>query len=480
MPAQAGLFEGGPLGPYYLWAIQTSEALNWKVIVQQPFRKVRHINLQEGSVEGLVVRRAPWRRRILILEDSEVTLGSSAKGRSPSRAMNRLLLQRNVEMLAREQFLRGTHIPTWSIRADYPSRFNPLVGPRTVIPRWMRMLRAGDREGAIAVLDTLGAIPRGLAWWLRLLLSLVGRIAGLPRWRWCAPAAASRDTGPSCDSGRPCVGPGSLETRKVVGGVRGVAGEQKCAVQHEAHGDLPGSTAGGVPARVWFRALRSAPIARHIRGHYPSGGGPLRMDAASSCGRVEGGRQMEPARARLDPPALANQRLGSDRLHSSGVELDVNSWPLADRILGYAEANRVACMRVGGLVDAAPARGKRHRAAGAKFEKSRQGPQRGIREDRPPTRRAVLDAMVVFNEDEWAHLELVAESVRSEIAGAIGAPRIPKKLYRRLVENGGSHGEFPLVGRGSGESNVEGALVNASNAPALHTGVAVPEGPRAN
>jgi hypothetical protein len=80
MPAQAGLFEGGPLGPSYLWAIQTSEALNWKVIVQQPFRKVRHINLQEGSVEGLVVRRAPWRRRILILEDSEVTLAVPPRG----------------------------------------------------------------------------------------------------------------------------------------------------------------------------------------------------------------------------------------------------------------------------------------------------------------------------------------------------------------------------------------------------------------
>ncbi|CAE7290791.1 unnamed protein product, partial [Symbiodinium sp. CCMP2592] len=53
-------------------------------------------------------------------------------------------------ILAKNLYLAGAHLPTWSIRADYPSRFRPTLGPRLALPPWFWKLRRGEPDVAWA------------------------------------------------------------------------------------------------------------------------------------------------------------------------------------------------------------------------------------------------------------------------------------------------------------------------------------------
>ena len=79
--------------------------------------------------------------------------GAQRKGRSPSKSLNRVLLQTNAIILAGNLDPKCEHVPTWSLRADEPSRGYVLRGPRMALPWWFRLLVAGHARLARALLD---------------------------------------------------------------------------------------------------------------------------------------------------------------------------------------------------------------------------------------------------------------------------------------------------------------------------------------
>ena len=150
-----------------LWAVQLSEGLAWKTIMQYRFRTVTHINIQEAKARRSLVKRLPESRRVVVCQDSRVNLGALGKGRSPSEALNAVMRTEAPYLLGKNLYLAGVHLPTWSIRADAPSRSAPVLGPRTPLPPWFWHLTRGDPEGH-AALDDLQGWPRALNRWFLL------------------------------------------------------------------------------------------------------------------------------------------------------------------------------------------------------------------------------------------------------------------------------------------------------------------------
>ena len=58
------------------------------------------------------------RSRVVVFQDSMVTLGANAKGRSSSVALNRIMQKSLALQLGKEIYPVGIHCPTWAIRAD--------------------------------------------------------------------------------------------------------------------------------------------------------------------------------------------------------------------------------------------------------------------------------------------------------------------------------------------------------------------------
>ena len=107
-----------------------------------------HINVGEMRARRALLRKLARQpscggTRQLIADDSRVTIGVAAKGRSPSRALNH-------EQRRAMPYLVGPDIqegPLWvdSKRnpADHPSRGKPLPPP-SVAPLWVEQFRQGD------------------------------------------------------------------------------------------------------------------------------------------------------------------------------------------------------------------------------------------------------------------------------------------------------------------------------------------------
>ena len=163
-----------------LWAVQLSESLSWKPFMQYSFRHVAHINLQETKARRSLVKRLRRDRRVVVMQDSRVNLGSLGKGRSPSISLNTLMRQEAPYILGKNLYLAGTHLPTWSIRADGPSRQRPIDPPRIPVPSWFWQLRQ-HRVPVADPLADLEGLPRAYARWAllvgQLLLGRVGLCA---------------------------------------------------------------------------------------------------------------------------------------------------------------------------------------------------------------------------------------------------------------------------------------------------------------
>ena len=150
-----------------LWALQLSESLRWKTIMQYRFRCVTHINIQEAKARRSLVKRMPGFSRVVVCQDSRVNLGALGKGRSPSEALNAVMRTEAPYLLGKNLYLSGVHLPTWSIRADAPSRSAPVLEPRTPVPSWFWKLRSDSAE-ARKGLDDVQGLPRALNRWFLL------------------------------------------------------------------------------------------------------------------------------------------------------------------------------------------------------------------------------------------------------------------------------------------------------------------------
>ena len=96
-----------------LWAVQLSEALVWRTVMQYKCTRVEHINLQEAKARRSLMKRLPVSKRVVVCQDSRVSLGALRKGRSPSESLNRVMrseapwiLRKNFELTSPAVFAR--------------------------------------------------------------------------------------------------------------------------------------------------------------------------------------------------------------------------------------------------------------------------------------------------------------------------------------------------------------------------------------
>lgn len=150
-----------------LWAVQLSEGLEWSPWLQYKFKVVSHINLQETKARRSLFKRLKRDQRVVVAQDSRVNLGALGKGRSPSNALNSLMKTEAPFLLGKNLYVAAMHFPTWSIRADGPSRQRKVDPPRTALPAWFGRLRGGDLS-ACALIDDCEGLPRAFNRWFLL------------------------------------------------------------------------------------------------------------------------------------------------------------------------------------------------------------------------------------------------------------------------------------------------------------------------
>ena len=172
--SESGLDESGELRDHrgaqrfvsHLWSTHLAEALPWKIARSYRFAKPNHINVLEGHAHKTLMHAAPMGCRLVVFQDSMVSLGASAKGRSSSQALNKVLRQSTALQLAKDLYPSGIHCPTWALRADDPSRRRKVRPPRLPLPRWLLTLQAGLTESAQDLLDAVSGTPRSWGRWL--------------------------------------------------------------------------------------------------------------------------------------------------------------------------------------------------------------------------------------------------------------------------------------------------------------------------
>lgn len=148
----------------HLWCVQLSECLPWRTCLQYRFRKLDHINLQEGKARRSLFKMLPHSVRVAVFQDSRVSIGSLGRGRSPSQALNQVLRTEAPYILGKNIYPSSLHSPTWSIRADDPSRFTGVRPPRGLLPGWLLSLLRGVHPSDLSV--ELGeGLPRALNRW---------------------------------------------------------------------------------------------------------------------------------------------------------------------------------------------------------------------------------------------------------------------------------------------------------------------------
>ena len=185
--------------------------------MQYPFKELQHINLQECKARKSLVKRLPRDNRVVICQDSRVNL-ALAKGGSPSKMFNGLLETEAPLILAKNLHISGVHFPTWSLRADAPSRSRKVEPARSPFPQWFLTLKRGHVCCAAAMLDGLQGLPQAYnRWWLfasyLLLLAASGSSSETP----CCKSTGWESTGPrTSHNSNPCCQASASDT---LGGV---------------------------------------------------------------------------------------------------------------------------------------------------------------------------------------------------------------------------------------------------------------------
>ena len=164
------------------WVTELAESLPFKELLRYKFHKSGHINVLESRVHKTWLKhcaRAHPNCRTLGLLDSRVTLGATAKGRSSSKAICRVLQGSLAYIIGGCLYPGGMHIGSKSNPSDAPSRNRPVPDPCKEEPRWLSELRAGRFE-LFDLHVTASQFPKNAARWLRLLLLLGGDIERNP------------------------------------------------------------------------------------------------------------------------------------------------------------------------------------------------------------------------------------------------------------------------------------------------------------
>lgn len=171
------------------WISELADCLRFRELLRYRFSKQGHINVLECRTYKTWLKYASKHFagcRLLGLLDSRVTLGATAKGRSSSFALSRVLQGSLGYVIGGGLYPGGLHVMSSKNRSDGPSRNKPTPPPSKETPHWLRSLRAGDTTSFDAHLSA-ACYAKLPGRWLRLLLLLSGDIERNP-----GPAAPSR------------------------------------------------------------------------------------------------------------------------------------------------------------------------------------------------------------------------------------------------------------------------------------------------
>ena len=183
----AAAFPEGPgFAPFFEdpdWVVELATALPFRELLRYRFKKSGHINVLESRTYKTWVKHlasASPNCRAVGLLDSRVTLGASAKGRSSSEAISRVLQGTLPYILGGGLYPGGLHVP---------SEHNPetiRLGDAAFPAPLVSFLRgcstsSGARLGAsMYVMVASSRFSRPLGRWLRLLLLLAGDVEQNP------------------------------------------------------------------------------------------------------------------------------------------------------------------------------------------------------------------------------------------------------------------------------------------------------------
>lgn len=121
------------------WVEELSDSLQFRELLRYKFRKGGHINVLECRVHKTLLKHCASRfpnSRVLALLDSRVSLGATAKGRSSSRAICRVLQGSLGYILGGCLYPGGLHICSSKNRSDAPSRGRPHLPTRILRSGW--------------------------------------------------------------------------------------------------------------------------------------------------------------------------------------------------------------------------------------------------------------------------------------------------------------------------------------------------------
>lgn len=164
------------------WVEDICESLSFRELFRFRFKRGGHINCLECRVYKTWLKHCSKqypRCRMVGFLDSRVTMGASAKGRSSSYALSRVLKTSLGYVLGGCLYPGTIHCRSEWNRADGPSRDQAVPGPTRPVPRWLEELQQGNA----ALFDTeveLARWSRPVGRWVRLLLLMAGDIEPHP------------------------------------------------------------------------------------------------------------------------------------------------------------------------------------------------------------------------------------------------------------------------------------------------------------
>ena len=164
------------------WIHELCESLNFKELFRFKFKASGHINANETRTYKSWIKamaKAEPDSRFVGLLDSRVTIGASAKGRSSSFAISRVLQGCIAYVIGGGLYPGCLHCYSEDNRGDAPSRGRPVVGPSIDKPVWLEDLLSGDPHRFDCVVAST-RFSKNPARWLRFLLLLCGDVEPNP------------------------------------------------------------------------------------------------------------------------------------------------------------------------------------------------------------------------------------------------------------------------------------------------------------
>lgn len=156
------------------WISEICNSLKFTEVFRYKFQRSGHINVNEARVYKSWIKamaKSHPRSRFVGLLDSRVTIGATAKGRSSSYAISRILQGSLAYILGSGLYPGCLHCASGDNRSDGPSS----EPASRAIPAWLKELIDGD-PGKFDKVVQSSKISRNPARWLRFLLTLCGDI----------------------------------------------------------------------------------------------------------------------------------------------------------------------------------------------------------------------------------------------------------------------------------------------------------------